>query len=164
MLNERAIAAPSAWRWVAQSYLIVVDGVWLPSIAGGLERKRQKGSLVPSRSAAMIPSSESPLTTTATACAGGHVSTVGDGSMEKVAATGLWSEVETPGKASSESCSMLSASGGIDFQSTRSHHDGTRWSLYWNPGFRSTLKVGACASVPSRKPLNASPRDCATLS
>ena len=62
----------------------------------------------------MMPSSESPLTTTATACAGGHVSTVGDGSMEKVAATGLWSEVETPGKASSESCSMWSASGGID--------------------------------------------------
>ena len=38
------------------------------------------------------------LAVAATACAGGHVSTVGDGSMEKVAATGLWSEVLTSGQ------------------------------------------------------------------
>ena len=74
-----------------------------------------------------------------------------------MASTGLWSDVETAGRLTSDVGLMKSRRGGIDFQSTRSQYEGILWSLYSVPTWRITLKVGGKFIKPSLKSTKASP-------
>mmetsp|Transcript_22539 Transcript_22539/g.64065 ORF Transcript_22539/g.64065 Transcript_22539/m.64065 type:complete len:282 (+) Transcript_22539:997-1842(+) len=136
---RHALASPVTAVPVARTPFLTEEvGTGPPSRPGGLVKKAMYGSLRPLRSAGMMPCRErepsrAHVVAVASCCARLEPAAPcsrAEAATSKVAKTGLWSEVETPGTAARLVCvTAEEPRPGMDRQRMRSQYEGMRCCL-----------------------------------